>query len=245
MQYRVLHIHGTSSLLESLVENNNCGTVSCIYSEIYTSSSGWETRSIVGNHFVGNRGSHIVEIASTYGTLARFSNNTMTNNSVNTPSTGGAFTYNGMWQGNYNIFNNPQISYDLRVMTPTAMPDQNFTLNYWGTADEAIVVTRIYDVTDDSQRAKALYLPYLLSTDPSDLSPSETTLSFIGPNSTIAGETTEDLHFKLEDSPFTAIGTVIVGQGFSLTIDPGVVILFQPSASELFLHFIVVQFYFD
>jgi hypothetical protein len=217
--------------MDSLIENNNCGTVSCLYFQYWLANPGWESRSILRNHFVGNRGTHIIEMGSIFGTLARFSNNTMTNNSVNTPASGGALTFNGMLQGYYNLFNNPEITYDVRVMTATNQPDQNFTLNYWGSADEAHVVTRIYDFTDDSQRAKALYLPYLLSTDPTDLSPSETTLSFIGPNSTIAGETTEDLHFKLEDSPFTATGTVIVGQGFTLTIDPGVVIQFQTSAS--------------
>jgi hypothetical protein len=185
---QVAYTNGGLHFTDCLFEDNNCPSAACVY---YTTYSNYITGNVISSEFYRNRGTHIVQYNSIIGTDPNFSNNTMYNNTVTNPSTGSPLTFNGILGGHYNYFNNPACNFELRILTANNQPAQNFSLNYWGSSDEATVLSRIYDFNVDSTKAKAIYLPYLMSTDHNDLSPYETTLTFIGPNSTISGETTE------------------------------------------------------
>jgi hypothetical protein len=184
----VANINGGLHITDCLFEDNNCPSAACVY---FTSYSSYATGNVISSEFYRNRGTHIVQYNSMVGTDTKFLNNTMYNNTVVNPSSGSPLTFNGILGGHYNFFSNPECNFELRILTAMNQPNQNFSLNYWGTSDEATVLSKIYDFTVDSTRAKAIYLPYLMSADHNDLSPIESTLSFIGPNSTISGETTE------------------------------------------------------
>jgi hypothetical protein len=216
---------------DNIIEDNNCNNNPCIYSQVYSYSAEFEVRPIHRNELYRNNGANIVQYHSSYG-VAIFSNNTLFNNTVNNPATEAPLLFNEFIEAQYNYFANPACTYEVIVVTPSSQPSQNLTLNYWGSSDEREVIDKIYDFADDSTKARVLYLPYLMSMDPNDLSPNETTLTFIGPNSTIAGDMTEDVHLPIEHSPYTATGTIVVDEGLTLSIDPGVIIRFKTSASN-------------
>jgi hypothetical protein len=97
----------------SIFEDNNCQNSACVYYSVY---SNYDSGNIIGSHFIRNRGARIIEYNSVYGTTL-FSNNTMINNTINSPSTEAALYLNNRVTVNYNIFDNPDIIMQVKIVT--------------------------------------------------------------------------------------------------------------------------------
>ncbi len=101
-----------------------------------------------------------------YNVNQEFRNNTITGNTAAGPAPAGAApTYTVFIQGNplfnyNNIFNNTA-DYELWNSNEAGTPDVDATNNWWGTAVEAEIQSKIYDWFDDSSRGVVDYYPYL------------------------------------------------------------------------------------
>jgi hypothetical protein len=102
---QVANMNGGLHFTNAIFEDNNCQTSSCVY---YVAYSNHETGNIIGSQFIRNRGARIIDYNSVIGTTL-FSNNTMINNTINSPSTEVALSLNNRIVVNYNIFDNPDI----------------------------------------------------------------------------------------------------------------------------------------
>jgi hypothetical protein len=222
---------GALDVEDSLFEDNNCFLFPCVKIRQFSSSQEYRVRPIVRNEFIRNNGENIVQIQASSTVI--FSNNTMLDNTVRNAVYQAPLSFNGQLKGNYNYFVNPSCTYEVIVETFVNTPDNNLTLNYWGVTEENQVELKIYDIEENAIRARALYIPYLMSMDPNDLSPIKLPPPFLGPNSTISGVMSEDVHLTIDLSPYTVIGTATVDVGRNLTIDPGVIILFDASTSKI------------
>jgi hypothetical protein len=98
-------MYGGMHYTNTIFEDNNCQNSACVYYSVY---SNYVTGNIIGSHFIRNRGSRIIDYNGVIGT-SLFSNNTLINNTINSPSTEVALSLNNRVTVNYNIFDNPDI----------------------------------------------------------------------------------------------------------------------------------------
>jgi hypothetical protein len=221
--------------VNSIVEDNNCGSTYCFHSEYWSTSSGWETRNFTGNIFQRNRGTNIVEYANVFGNLAFLTHNYFLDNQVVSPSSGATVYVGGYLRAHYNIFENPAIIYQLRVVSSWTSTSLPFSLNWWGTNIEEEVADSILDFYDDSLRAIAIYLPYLMSPEFNATTSNDTsTLHFVSSDDVVKGQLLEDYTFYAGEGPFNITGTLFVPQGKKLTIEEGVHFYCHPNAGKSF-----------
>jgi hypothetical protein len=135
----VLDINGAVSISDSIFDDNNCQTFSCVSIRVFNSNGDWYTRNVTGNTFSNNRGSQIVLFEQIYGEFAQFWDNSMFNNTLTNPNNNAPLAINGNLTVSYNRFDNKEAQYEVNILTPDGNPDIDLTKNWWGSTEESFV----------------------------------------------------------------------------------------------------------
>ena len=178
----------------------------------------------------------------------KFRNNTLENNvgiSGNFPETRftgiTTFTF-GIFGNNFqdikihrNIFNNQLMDSEL-FMEGQGDPCVNRYYvdarhNWWGTSDEKMIESRIFDLEDWNDRKRVMFQP--VSTT-QNLSYFKKTIP-VQIGSVIGGLINMSKHLTVGNSPYIVERDLTVDENSSITIDPGVTLLFKPQVGLLVL----------
>lgn len=138
---------------------------------------------------------------------------------------------------NRNLLSDNNLDYQLVAGIGTAKIDNflNVRENWWGTADENEIRSRIFDFDDWNNHAIADYRPYLIQ----DNFQSSFSVTF-NTNSTadldtLGGRIYEDLTLTNRGRPYVIESDLTVLPNITLTIYPGVVMEFKPNIGILVL----------
>ena len=129
----------------------------------------------------------------------------------------------------HNVFSNPGSSYEVgsTIEGTSSLDKINFTLNYWGTADELLIQKRLFDFDDSNFLITINYFPFLLSADLSDVAASSHPRRyppFINSSGDVGGQLNDSATLTLAGSPYLISKDVTVLPPGTLTIEAGVVI---------------------
>jgi hypothetical protein len=179
---------------------------------------------MTGNIIQRNRGSNIVHFDRTYGEsqIAVFGNVFRDNNVTNTNSGGTIAIGGGVSSFRYNIFENPNILYQVRILMSSNNPPLDVRYNWWGSSNELDVAMTIWDFYYDYTRAKADYIPYLLGPSIDANATNHSELSFN--NFNVLRGTVNENYTLPSNEIFNMTGTLLIPRGIQLVIQQGVTI---------------------
>ena len=154
------------------------------------------------------------------GVQANYGGFTLTNNTITNNTEGvilGQYdTYSAPVEYN-NIYDNT--NYNLKN---TGSSDKNVPNNWWGTTEECEIEEQIYDGCDDASVGIVYYSPVL--TGPFDTTPSSVDVNRCP---TCGTGVVSDTTWTVADSPYTVTSSITLFPGFTLTIEPGVEVIFS------------------
>lgn len=231
----------------NLFENNHC------LLGLLTISGMEKNLSMINNRIHNNVGRHMVEINVL--SHAEYSDSVMgimrlndiQNNRYegldppgfgNSPKTY-AVAFGGVQNmvANRNLFNNPQMGYELvaGITALSLMNPVNVKENYWGRTDYGGILTRIFDFDDWNNYALADFFPYLTRADvTSDISGGEPVKPPLNTNE-LGGRVLEDQLLPNKGRPYIVESDLTVMPDVTLTIAPGVEFQFRPNVGILVL----------
>ena len=204
------------------------------------------------NKFQRNKCSYVCKleglVAIDSRPIFKFRNNILENNvgiSGNFPETRftgiSTFTF-GIFGNNFqdikiqrNIFNNQLMKSEL-FMEGQGYPCVNgyyvdARYNWWGTSDVKKIESRIFDLEDWNDRKRVMFLPVSTTRN---LSYFKKTIPFQNA-SVIGGLIYMSKHLTVGNSPYIVERDLTVDENSSITIDPGVTLLFKPEVGLLVL----------
>ena len=207
---------------------------------------------IRGNTFQRNKCSYVCKleglVAIDSTPFTKFRNNILENNvgiSGNFPETRftgiTTFTF-GIFGYNFqdikihrNIFNNQLMDSEL-FMEGQGDPCVNryyvdARYNWWGTSDVKKIESRIFDLEDWNDRKRIMFQPVSTTRN---LSYFKKTIP-VQNGSVIGGLINMSKHLTVENSPYIVERDLTVDENSSITIDPGVTLLFKPQVGLLVL----------
>lgn len=178
---------------------------------------------IRGNTFTDMVSPMIVDLqSSSYQPATLLSNNVFTNCSADAVVVSEGLST----RVTDNFFENPYSTYDLKVTASTVESLPLYaTRNWWGSAVFADIGSRIYDNAQDSSVSAVVFQPYLLSPTGGQLS--ELIQSFLRSDFEIGGILSSDVVLDRTDEAYVVVEDIVVPQGRSLTIGPGVNLRFK------------------
>lgn len=225
--FYIIYIDGTDAGLNeftnNIVEDNICNSCWAIY--LYQTSGGIL---FTNNTIFNNRGTRILQLQTLSATNLLFRGNRWIGNTA----TASPFTTIHLQSGVANVFYeesfvNPNI-YEFYVAAPASIQRINATHNYWGVQTELEVMDKIRDFKDGANVATVEYWPFLLSEDPNDIGYNVTRAPIQQDCVIQAIDLSYDVQLDSVTCPeYLVTGTISVPSGFTLTIDPGVVLKFQ------------------
>lgn len=210
---------------------------------------------ITKNQFINNNGLFVVQFSCNSQSeivgdvSAVFSYNDLRNNKYFLRGRSGIFQLGGDptcvigFRGiqkvrvNRNLLSDNTLDYQLVAGIETAKINNflNVRENWWGTADENEIRSRIFDFDDWNNHAIADYRPYLLQ----DSFQSSFSVSFTQNTSAdldnLGGRIYEDLTLPNRGRPYIIQSDLTVLPNVTMTIHPGVVMEFKPNIGILVL----------
>jgi hypothetical protein len=227
---------------DNIIEDNNCNQQNCIHMQVYSYSNGWQLGNITRNTIQRNRGPNIVYYADIYGTPQVYGNIFRDNNVTDTNS-GGTITFPNSITIQYNLFENPNILYQVRILASWNTPPKDVKYNWWGSSNEWDVAMSIWDFFYDHTRARGDYIPYLVEPNINgNISLNYTELNFINFNS-LRGIMNENYTLP-SDETFNLTGTLFIPTGIQLVIESGVTIYCHPSSGKIILDQLLIFAYY-
>jgi hypothetical protein len=179
----------------------------------------------VNNHVINSVITCIHKSVST--TTQQFVDNVIINNTAN--SVPGLQAYSAAlkmkWtstiEAHDNMFSNPNLTYEVVNHQPTINSSTriDFLDNFWGTEDEVAINSRVVDGSDAGWSPLIQRLP-----DPNSVQSFDTS----GP---LHGRLDKSLTLRRQTDPYTVSGDVIVPAGVTLTLEPGVTVALERTAS--------------
>jgi hypothetical protein len=240
----VVRVEGALEISDNTFEDNACNET-CIHVEpnrhYYATTPDWYTGDFLQNQFHRNSGTQLIYI-EVFGDNSEFQYNNLTGNSVKDNYVGVTLKWIGNLVVRYNLFDNPDIQFDMQVTDLWGSPPMEVSYNWWGSSDERLVELRQWDFYDDHTRTIANYLPFLL--EPSflgDLSPVDSQLWFVNSNIWLRGNVISDFTL-FGNQTYYLNGTVFVPEGITLTIDPGAIFLCELNSGNYLLDECFLQF---
>ncbi|CAG2196098.1 unnamed protein product [Mytilus edulis] len=127
----------------------------------------------------------------------------------------------------HNIFENPNGTFNIKINSAAQYQNEivNASLNFWGTTDVKEIGQKIYDKNYDDTLMDVLFRPYLGSRNFSDIQNEEP--PFISSTGDVGGRVNGELTLTVDRSPYTVTANIEVGEFDTLTLDPGVTLLFN------------------
>ena len=133
----------------------------------------------------------------------------------------------------YNIFNNPDVQFQMATTIQDECYTLNATHNYWGSADVNAIADTLYGHHQQAALAKVLYHPYLESTNESDFDNTSRRYPDVIRGRDIGGIITYNLTLDDVSTPYHVTKDIIVDTNGSLNILPGVNLEFDPGAGVI------------
>ena len=130
----------------------------------------------------------------------------------------------------YNIFNNPDVQFQMATTIQDEWYTFNATHNYWGSADVNAITDTLYGHHQQAVLAKILYHPYLESENEADFDNTSRRYPDVIRGHDIGGVITYNLTLNDVSTPYHVIKDIIVDTNGSLNILPGVNLEFDPGA---------------
>ncbi|CAG2246407.1 unnamed protein product [Mytilus edulis] len=127
----------------------------------------------------------------------------------------------------HNIFENPNGTFNIKINSAAQYQNEivNASLNFWGTTNVKEIGQKIYDKNYDDTLMDVLFRPYLGSRNFSDIQNEEP--PFISSTGDVGGRVNGELTLTVDRSPYTVTANIEVGEFDTLTLDPGVTLLFN------------------
>ncbi|XP_052092545.1 uncharacterized protein LOC127729011 [Mytilus californianus] len=127
----------------------------------------------------------------------------------------------------HNIFENPNATFNIKVNSAVQYQNEivNASLNFWGTTDVKEIGQKIYDKNYDDTLMDVMFRPYLGSRNFSDIQNEDP--PFISSTGDIGGLVNGELTLTADRSPYTVTSNIEVGEFDTLTLEPGVTLLFK------------------
>ncbi|VDI49478.1 Hypothetical predicted protein [Mytilus galloprovincialis] len=127
----------------------------------------------------------------------------------------------------HNIFENPNGTFNIKINSAAQYQNEivNASLNFWGTTNVKEIGQKIYDKNYDDALMDVLFRPYLGSRNFSDIQNEEP--PFISITGEIGGRVNGELTLTVDRSPYTVTANIEVREFDTLTLDPGVTLLFN------------------
>ncbi|XP_076092310.1 uncharacterized protein LOC143063814 [Mytilus galloprovincialis] len=127
----------------------------------------------------------------------------------------------------HNIFENPNATFNIKINSAAQYQNEivNASLNFWGTTDVKEIGQKIYDKSYDDTLLDVMFRPYLGSRNVSDIQNEEP--PFISITGEVGGRVNGELTLTVDRSPYTVTANIEVGEFDTLTLDPGVTLLFN------------------
>lgn len=134
-----------------------------------------------------------------------------------------------------NIFNSRAFTKELclNIFASDHSRSLDVSYNYWGYDDQAEIRNRIFHAEINYEHALAVFKPFLSGTGKVIYGTSHTSI-FIAKN-TLGGRLSSDVHLDMRYSPYKVVSDLTILPNGSLTIDPGVEVLFDSGVGVLVL----------
>ena len=127
----------------------------------------------------------------------------------------------------YNVFNNPDVQFQMA----TTVRDISYTFdaayNYWGSIDVNVVADAIYGYHQQSTMARILYHPYLESADENDFDNTSRKYPDVIRDHDVGGVITYDITLNDTQTPYHVTKDLIVDTNGSINVKEGVVLEFD------------------
>ena len=133
----------------------------------------------------------------------------------------------------YNIFNNPDVQFQMATTIQDECYSLNATHNYWGSADVNAITDTLYGYHQQAALAKILYHPYLESENEIDFDKTSRRYPDVIRGHDIGGVITYNLTLDDVNTPYHVTKDIIVDTNGSLNIMPGVNLEFDPGAGVI------------
>ena len=235
--------HSSLKARRNVFKDNNCSQRGVV--EVRASDKNIE---MFGNIFQSNEGLFMVLLHCGYyinlqmsNGHANFTNNSFINNlKILTRSLDCEFNVSGLIQYktftiHHNIFNSRAFSKELclNIFASDHSSSLDVSYNFWGYDDQAEIRNRIFDAEVNYEHVLAVFKPFLGSTGKVIHGSSHTGI-FVT-KGTLGGRLSSDVHLDMRYSPYKVVSDLTILPNGSLTIAPGVEVLFDSGVGVLVL----------
>lgn len=227
----------------NVFKGNNCSKQGVV--EVRSSDKDIE---MFENIFESNEGLFMVLLHCGYridyqmaNRLVNFTNNSFINNSeILARSLACELNISGLMEYktfsiHHNIFNSRAFSKELcvNILASSHSSSLDVSYNFWGFDDEAAIKKRIFDAEVNYDHALTVFKPFISSSG-KEVYGSNLTSVFVSKDS-LGGRLSSAVHLDLSYSPYKVVSDLTIMPHGSLTIDPGVEVLFYSGVGMLVL----------